>query len=75
FIGLMTPYAARWMAGPDQRRIIPLTMICAANLLLAADIAGRLLLYPDELDAGIVVAFLGAPVLIALARSIRTRAL
>ena len=75
FIGLMTPYAARWMTGPDQRRIIPLTMICAANLLLAADIAGRLLLYPDELDAGIVVAFLGAPVLIALARSIRTRVL
>lgn len=75
FIGLMMPYAARWIVGSDQRRIIPLTMLCSVNLLLAADIAGRLLIYPDELDAGIVVAFLGAPVLIMLARSARTKTL
>lgn len=75
FIGLMMPYAARWIAGSDQRRIIPLTMLCSVNLLLAADIAGRLIIYPDELDAGIVVAFLGAPVLIILARSARTKTL
>lgn len=75
FIGLMMPYAARWIAGSDQRRIIPLTMLCSVNLLLAADIAGRLIIYPDELDAGIVVAFLGAPVLIMLARSARTKTL
>ena len=72
---LMMPYAARWIAGSDQRRIIPLTMLCSVNLLLAADIAGRLIIYPDELDAGIVVAFLGAPVLIMLARSARTKTL
>jgi iron complex transport system permease protein len=35
---------------------------------LSADIAGRLVLYPGELEAGIVTAFTGAPVLIALAR-------
>lgn len=75
FIGLMMPYAARWIAGSDQRQIIPLTMLCSVNLLLAADIAGRLLIYPDELDAGVVVAFLGAPVLIMLARSVRTKTL
>jgi iron complex transport system permease protein len=75
FIGLMMPYAARWIAGSDQRKVIPLTMLCSVNLLLAADIAGRLLIYPDELDAGIVVAFLGAPVLVMLARSARTKAL
>ncbi|MCJ7995564.1 iron chelate uptake ABC transporter family permease subunit [Rhizobium cremeum] len=68
FIGLMVPHAVRWLTGPDQRRIIPMTMIYAPVLLLAADIAGRLVLYPGELEAGIVTAFLGAPVLIALAR-------
>lgn len=68
FIGLMVPHAMRWVTGPDQRWIIPMTMIYAPVLLLAADIAGRLVLYPGELEAGIVTAFLGAPVLIALAR-------
>lgn len=68
FIGLMVPHAVRWVTGPDQRRIVLMTMIYAPALLLAADIAGRLVLYPGELEAGIVTAFLGAPVLIALAR-------
>lgn len=68
FIGLMVPHAMRWVTVPDQRWIIPMTMIYAPVLLLAADIAGRLALYPGELEAGIVTAFLGAPVLIALAR-------
>ncbi|MBB4953718.1 iron complex transport system permease protein [Agrobacterium vitis] len=68
FLGLMVPHVVRWFTGPDQRLIIPMTMIYAPVLLLIADIAGRLVLYPGELEAGIVTAFLGAPVLIALSR-------
>lgn len=68
FVGLMVPHVVRWLSGPDQRWIIGLTMIGAPILLLCADIAGRLVLYPGELEAGIVTAFVGAPVLIALAR-------
>lgn len=68
FIGLMVPHAVRWCTGPDQRRIVLLTMVFSPVLLLAADIAGRLVLYPGEVEAGIVTAFLGAPVLILLAR-------
>nr|WP_298097239.1 iron chelate uptake ABC transporter family permease subunit [uncultured Shinella sp.] len=68
FIGLMVPHAVRWCAGPDQRWIILLTMVFSPALLLAADIAGRLLVFPGEIEAGIVTAFLGAPVLILLAR-------
>lgn len=68
FIGLMVPHAVRWFTGPDQRRIVLLTMVFSPILLLAADIAGRLVLYPGEVEAGIVTAFLGAPVLILLAR-------
>lgn len=68
FVGLMVPHVVRWFVGPDQRWIIPLTMIYAAVLLLFADIAGRLILFPGELEAGIVTAFIGAPVLILLAR-------
>lgn len=68
FVGLMVPHVVRWFVGPDQRWIIPLTMIYAPVLLLSADIAGRLILFPGELEAGIVTAFIGAPVLILLAR-------
>lgn len=68
FVGLMVPHVVRWFTGPDQRWIIPLTMIYAPILLLSADIAGRLILFPGELEAGIVTAFVGAPVLILLAR-------
>lgn len=68
FIGLMVPHVVRWFTGPDQRWIIPLTMIYAPVLLLVADITGRLILFPGELEAGIVTAFIGAPVLILLAR-------
>lgn len=68
FVGLMVPHAVRWFTGPDQRFILPITMIYAPALLLAADIAGRLVLYPGELEAGIVTAFIGAPLLIALSR-------
>lgn len=68
FVGLMVPHVMRWLTGPDQRWIIGLTMIYAPILLLVADIAGRLVLYPGELETGIVTAFVGAPVLILLAR-------
>lgn len=68
FIGLMVPHMVRWFTGPDQRRIIGFTMIFAPLLLLSADIAGRLVLFPSELEAGIVTAFIGAPVLIILAQ-------
>ncbi|QRM54357.1 iron chelate uptake ABC transporter family permease subunit [Sinorhizobium sp. BG8] len=75
FVGLMVPHAVRWFTGPDQRLIIPFTLICSPILMLTADIAGRLVVFPDELEAGIVTAFLGAPMLIALVRSTRARAL
>ncbi|MGU3575447.1 FecCD family ABC transporter permease [Brucellaceae bacterium C25G] len=68
FVGLMVPHMVRWFTGPDQRRIIAFTLIFSPILLLSADIIGRFVLYPGELEAGIVTAFIGAPVLIALAR-------
>ncbi|WP_034607405.1 Fe(3+)-siderophore ABC transporter permease [Chitinimonas koreensis] len=67
FVGLMIPHVARWMVGSDQRWILPFTMLLAPTLLLLSDVAGRLLV-PGELRVSIVTAFVGAPVLIWLAR-------
>lgn len=75
FVGLMVPHVIRWLSGPDQRWIIAFTVLCSPILLLTADIAGRLVLFPGELEAGIVTAFIGAPVLIALARRQRASGL
>jgi iron complex transport system permease protein len=68
FLGLAIPHAARMLAGPDQRWVLPYSMLLAPIVLIGADVIGRVLNPPEELQAGIVVAFLGAPVFIALCR-------
>jgi iron complex transport system permease protein len=68
FVGLMIPHVARWMVGPDQRRIVSYSIVLGPVLLLVADVIGRVVLRPGELPAGIVTACIGAPVLIALVR-------
>jgi iron complex transport system permease protein len=68
FIGLMIPHIARWLIGADQRWIAALTIVLSPVLLLSADIIGRVVMRPGELQVGIVTAFVGAPVLILLAR-------
>lgn len=67
FVGLMIPHALRSIIGPDQRWIVPLSLVAGPVLVLAADIVGRVAV-SSELPAGVVTAFLGAPVLIALTR-------
>ncbi|MCM2393838.1 FecCD family ABC transporter permease [Streptomyces albipurpureus] len=68
FVGLMIPHIARWFVGPDQRWIMLYTMVCAPILLVLSDTVGRIVLSPQELQVGIVTAFIGAPVLILLVR-------
>ncbi|HEY0248618.1 MAG TPA: iron chelate uptake ABC transporter family permease subunit [Gryllotalpicola sp.] len=72
FVGLMIPHVARWITGPDQRWIFAYTLTLGPCLLLASDVLGRIVMRPAELPVGIVTAFVGAPVLILLAR--RTKA-
>jgi len=69
FVGLMVPHVARWYVGPDQRWIVGYSAVLAPALLLASDILGRVVMYPSEIPVGVVTAFVGAPVLIALVRS------
>lgn len=68
FVGLMVPHVARWIVGPHQRWIYAYSLLLAPSLLLASDILGRVAMPPGELPVGIVTAFVGAPVLMILAR-------
>ena len=74
FVGLMVPHVARFVAGPDHRWILPLSALLGPVLLLGADIIGRLIAPPGEMEAGLVVAFIGAPVLVLLVRRSRNMA-
>lgn len=67
FVGLMVPHVVRLLCGPDLRYIIPMSAIGGAVLLTVADVIGRLLGNPGELEAGIVTAFIGAPILVYIA--------
>lgn len=68
FVGLMVPHIVRWFVGPDQRWIILYSALAAPTLVLAADVLGRVVARPGEIEVGIVTAVIGAPVLIALVR-------
>jgi iron complex transport system permease protein len=68
FVGLVVPHIARRFVGSDYRWILAYSIPLGAALLVTADTVGRLIAPPSELEAGIVVALIGAPVLIALVR-------
>lgn len=75
FVGLVAPHAARRLVGPDQRWLVPLAGLLGIVVLLTADVVGRVAAPPGELQAGIVVSVVGAPVLLAVARRRRLVAL
>ncbi|MEJ2864713.1 FecCD family ABC transporter permease [Actinomycetospora flava] len=75
FVGLAVPHLARLVTGPDQRWVIPWSMVLGALLVIVADVVGRVVAIPAELEVGVVTAFLGAPVFLAIARRPRVVAL
>jgi iron complex transport system permease protein len=68
FVGLVVPHIARAMVGPDYRWILPWCLVLAPTILLAADIAGRVVLRPEEVQVGIMTALIGAPFFLYLVR-------
>lgn len=71
FVGLVVPHIVRPFTGPDYRWILPYSVLGGAILLVVADVVGRLVVRPGELEAGIVVAVVGAPALIAIVRRVK----
>lgn len=68
FVGLVIPHIARAIVGPDYRWILAYSVVIGAILLVGADVLGRVVAAPGELQVGVVTAALGAPVFIALIR-------
>lgn len=71
FLGLVAPHAVRAVTRHDQRWLVPLSGLAGASILLLADTMGRVMLEKIELDVGIAMALIGAPMLLLLTRSRR----
>ncbi len=68
FVGLIAPHAARLCSGARYRQLVPVTALIGAILTAFAEMFGRTLIAPQEIPAGIVTAFIGAPLFILLMR-------
>ncbi|ANZ36761.1 iron ABC transporter permease [Lentzea guizhouensis] len=68
FVGLVVPHVARAFTGPDYRWILPFSAVVGAILILFADIIGRVVARPSEVEVGVMLALLGAPFFIFLVR-------
>ena len=67
FVGLMVPHLVNLLYKGNLRMQMLLTALLGAFVLTAADVLGRVAVSPGELEVGIVTAFVGAPVFIAVA--------
>jgi iron complex transport system permease protein len=68
FVGLIVPHVARAIVGPDYRWVMTYSAVLGAILLLVADVIGRLVVRPGEIEVAIVTAVIGTPFFVALVR-------
>lgn len=61
FVGLIGPHLARRLVGPKHQLLLPTSALVGALLVIVADALGRLILQPNEIPTGIIVAVIGAP--------------
>jgi iron complex transport system permease protein len=69
FVGLIAPHMARLLFGGGHARLIPMSAVLGAILLVAADNLARTILAPTEVPVGIITAALGGPFFLYLLRT------
>jgi len=68
FVGLVVPHIVRFVVGSDYRWVLPYSAVLGAIMVTLADIGARVLVRPQELPVGVIMALIGAPFFIWLAR-------
>ncbi|MCI2423408.1 iron ABC transporter permease [Saccharopolyspora sp. K220] len=68
FVGLIVPHVARFFTGADYRWLLPFAGLMGGSLVLLADVLGRVVARPSEVQVGVMLAMVGAPFFIALVR-------
>jgi iron complex transport system permease protein len=74
FVGLVIPHVVRMAWGGDYRRLLPLSILCGASLLLLADLLARVVISPEELPVGVITALVGAPFFLWVLRRSKAQA-
>ena len=74
FVGLMAPLTASWLMGPHRGWIVALCALGGPVVVLAADVLGRVLARPGEMQVGLLTAFVGSPVLLLMVLRMKDRA-
>lgn len=75
FVGLIIPHMCRLLVGTDHRWLLPFSAVVGAALLVTADIIGRVIARPSEIEVGIITALVGAPFFIWIVRRQKVREL
>lgn len=68
FLGLAAPHIARGLVGPSQKAVVPLSAVIGAIVVVLGDVVGRVIIAPQEVPVGIVMAFIAAPFMIWIGR-------
>ncbi len=68
FVGLIAPHLVRFLVGVDYRWILPYSILVGAGLVIGGDMAARVIIRPQEVPVGVMMALLGAPFFVYLAR-------
>jgi iron complex transport system permease protein len=71
FLGLVVPHVARFLGGVDYRWVVPYAGLLGGLLLGLADVLGRVIARPGEVQVGIVMALVGGPIFVYLVRRSR----
>ncbi|MBC5825490.1 MAG: iron ABC transporter permease [Candidatus Eremiobacteraeota bacterium] len=69
FVGLMVPHGARRIVGGDARRLLPASALGGAAVVVAADACARIAMPSTELPLGVLLAIIGVPCFLAIARN------
>ncbi|WP_018883793.1 FecCD family ABC transporter permease [Paenibacillus massiliensis] len=71
FVGLVIPHIARKLVGVNYTYVIPMSAVLGSILLVLADLGARMADPPKELAIGVVVAIIGVPFFLYVARKER----
>ncbi|WP_010168498.1 FecCD family ABC transporter permease [Candidatus Epulonipiscium viviparus] len=66
FVGLIIPHFVRFLVGTDHKKLLPISALAGALLLVWADVLSRIIIPQNELPIGILISMVGAPCFIYL---------
>jgi len=66
FVGLVAPHITRLFIGSDNKFLLPASAVFGGMLMIVADAVGRIILFPEVIQVGVIMSFIGGPVFLML---------